>query len=54
VKWLKKPAPGWTIVDFSGKFNSQFSSFSGRKLSSGCGNIDLMRIEDTEDPTKRF
>ena len=48
VKWLKQPAPGWIIVDFSGGFDSQFRSFSGRKLNPSCGNIDLARVEESK------
>lgn len=52
VKWLKQSAPGWTIVDFSGEFDFQLRSFSGRKLNPRCGNIDLVRIKEQSTEAK--
>lgn len=43
VRWLSQPDSGWTIIDFSGRFDPNLRTFTGQKHSSRCGSILLSR-----------
>jgi tetratricopeptide (TPR) repeat protein len=43
--WIKQPAPQWVMVGFSGYFDAQKNSFSGKMQLENCGAIEFKKQE---------